>query len=191
MSSLFARYRSGSGVDAVAGAEALVSRLLARRTGLPAAHAPAFAPTDDSIQELLEVSPKACAEELGHTFLPCVLAYLRRAPRLLPLTPTPAPDSVLQARHVDAVVAPYNALGGPAVLSFLARGVLVIAVQENETSMKVDRDGLLGQQGVLGGGRVALARSYAEAAGLLAAHRAGISFESLTAKVEPVRVIEL
>ena len=29
------------------------------------------------------VSPKACAEELGYTFLPCVLANLHRAPRLL------------------------------------------------------------------------------------------------------------
>ena len=32
----------------------------------------------------------------------------------------------------------YNALGGPAVLSFLAQGVLVIAVKDNQTTMKVD-----------------------------------------------------
>lgn len=32
----------------------------------------------------------------------------------------------------------FNALGGPAVLSFLARGVLVIAVKDNHTTMEVD-----------------------------------------------------
>jgi len=55
--------------------------------------------------ELQRVSPKACAEELGHSFLPCVLAYLRRAPLLVRL-PNPNLAEVLQARHVDAVVAP-------------------------------------------------------------------------------------
>ena len=31
------------------------------------------------------VSPKAAAEELGYTFLPCVLSYLHRAPNLIVL----------------------------------------------------------------------------------------------------------
>jgi hypothetical protein len=31
------------------------------------------------------VSPKAVAEELGYTFLPCVLSYLHRAPSLVAL----------------------------------------------------------------------------------------------------------
>ena len=30
-----------------------------------------------------DVSPKAAAEELGYTFLPCVLSYLHRAPKLV------------------------------------------------------------------------------------------------------------
>jgi hypothetical protein len=43
----FALYRSGQGVDAIAGAEALISRILSKDLGIPCAHAPAFAPTVD------------------------------------------------------------------------------------------------------------------------------------------------
>lgn len=67
------------------------------------------------------VSPKACAEEIGYTFLPCVLAYLHRAPGLIPF----ASDcdqaalldrrDVLTAKDVDAVVVPVSAF-------FLLRG---------------------------------------------------------------------
>lgn len=48
------------------------------------------------------VSPKACAEELGYTFLPCVLANLHRAPRLVPLPVLGASNS--NTNRGDAVV---------------------------------------------------------------------------------------
>ncbi|CAN0434381.1 unnamed protein product, partial [Ectocarpus sp. 13 AM-2016] len=41
---------------------------------VPCAHAPALPPID--VDE--SVSPRACAEELGYTFLPCVLSNLHR-----------------------------------------------------------------------------------------------------------------
>ena len=83
------------------------------------------------------------------------------------------------------MMAQASALGGPAVLQFLSRGVLVVAGEDNETCMQADA-AALGVQG-----RVVLARSYAEAAGLLAAHKAGILFESLTSTVSPVIVTDL
>ena len=52
------------------------------------------------------MSPKACAEELGYTFLPCVLAYLHRAPFLVRRTVDTVSDLQLTAEHVDIVVAP-------------------------------------------------------------------------------------
>ena len=73
-------YRQGSGVDALAGAEALISHLLVRHLSLPCAHAPALAP----LPPLPSLDPRAAAEELGHTFLPCVLVGLSRAPHLVP-----------------------------------------------------------------------------------------------------------
>ena len=49
---------------------------------MPCAHAPAFASEEGGPS--INVSPKAAAEELGYTFLPCVLAYLHRWYTYLP-----------------------------------------------------------------------------------------------------------
>ncbi len=80
-----AAYRQGSGVDALAGAEAVISHLLSRELGIPCAHAPALAPLP--LDPLLD--PRAAAEELGYTFLPCVLIGLSRAPDLVPFVAEP------------------------------------------------------------------------------------------------------
>ena len=74
-----AAYRHGEGVDGLAGAEAVISHLLSRHLRVPCAHAPALAalPPDPLLD------PRAAAEELGHTFLPCVLVGLSRAPDLV------------------------------------------------------------------------------------------------------------
>jgi hypothetical protein len=82
----------------------------------------------------------------------------------------------------------YNALGGPAVLSFLSRNVLVIAVLDNETSMNVEATDLIKN---IKSKNVLFARSYAEAAGYLAAHKAGILFESITSKVSFIPIKQL
>jgi len=80
-SEALAAYRAGSGVDALAGAEAVISHLLVRHLGIPCAHAPALEPLPLDP----DLDPRAAAEELGHTFLPCVLVGLSRAPDLVPL----------------------------------------------------------------------------------------------------------
>ena len=58
----------------------MISHLLSRHLGIPCAHAPALAPLPPDP----ELDPRAAAEELGHTFLPCVLVGLSRAPDLRP-----------------------------------------------------------------------------------------------------------
>lgn len=163
-SEALAAYRSGSGVDALAGAEAVISHLLVRHLGLPCAHAPALEPLplDPGLD------PRAAAEELGHTFLPCVLVGLSRAPDLRP-EPAAGP-AWIHGRDLGAVVAPAGALGGAAVLACAARGVPLIAV-DNPCLLKVTAEAL---------GLTAIpARSYAEAAGLVTALREGIDPTSL------------
>ena len=68
--------------------------------------------------------PRSCGEELGYTFLPCVLANLHRAPLLIPgrdRDENGGGVGALWAEHVDAVVAPASACGGPAVLSLIGK----------------------------------------------------------------------
>lgn len=161
-------YRHGCGVDALAGAEAVISHLLVRSFNIPAAHAPALMPLplDENI------SPRSAAEELGYTFLPCVLVGLSRAPQFISKADNYSfiPETIW-ADQVDAVIIPANACGGSAILSFSQQKVQIIAVEENKTQMQVPPEAL--------GIKAIRVNSYIEALGLLVTHRAGISADAL------------
>ena len=168
-SEALAAYRAGSGVDALAGAEAVISHLLVRHLGIPSAHAPALLPLP--LDPALD--PRAAAEELGHTFLPCVLVGLSRAPDLVPLIDSAMRGTapLLHAAQLGAVVAPAGALGGAAVLACAERGIPLISVA-NPCLLEVTAEAL---------GLASIpASSYAEAAGLVLALREGIDPAALT-----------
>ncbi|MFM8544283.1 MAG: DUF3326 domain-containing protein [Vulcanococcus sp.] len=153
-------YRQGGGVDALAGAEAVISHLLSQELGLPCAHAPALSPLPLDP----DLDPRAAGEELGYTFLACVLVGLSRAPDLVP-APQALPGDLAMGQ-VGALLAPAGALGGAAVLAAAERGIPVIAVH-NPCLLQVGAEAL--------GLQVLPAASYAEAAGLVLALREGIS----------------
>jgi hypothetical protein len=159
-SEALAAYRQGSGVDALAGAEAVISHLLSQELGLPCAHAPALSPLPLDPQ----LDPRAAGVVLGYTFLACVLVGLSRAPDLVP-APQAGPGD-LAIGQVGALLAPAGALGGAAVLAAAERGIPVIAVH-NPSLLQVGAEAL--------GLEVLPAASYAEAAGLVLALREGIS----------------
>ncbi|MDJ0728359.1 MAG: DUF3326 domain-containing protein [Crocosphaera sp.] len=156
-------YRHGQGVDPLAGAEAVISHLIVRQFRIPCAHAPALEPLpiDDTI------SPRAAAEELGYTFLPCVLVGLSRAPQFVAQPQT----NSIWADEVDALVIPQTGCGGSAMLSFSQRNTRIITVRDNTTTLNVTPEDL---------GMEAIAvNSYLEALGVLVAHQAGISIDAL------------
>jgi hypothetical protein len=188
-------YRQGAGVDEVGGVEALVSRLVAMRLGLPCAHAPELEPLPLDAG----VSPRAAAEELGFTFLPCVLANLHPAPAFCHARNGAgarlgggswAGGDQVWASDVDAIITPASACGGAAVLSLSARPhVLIIAVEENGSVMDA-RPEALGLCGTIGGAQVLRASTYLEAIGIVAAHRAGINLQALTKRgVSPLPLL--
>ena len=159
-----ANYRQGKGVDALAGAEAIISHLIVREFQIPCAHAPALSPLPADPT----VSPRAAAEELGYTFLPCVLVGLSRAPQF-----SNPPDSHfdLTADQVDAVVIPADAAGGSAVLSLSQTTAQIIAVTDNQTTMEVPPESL--------GIKTIPVQSYLEAVGVLVSQRSGIDPHAL------------
>jgi hypothetical protein len=159
-------YRSGSGVDALAGAEAVISHLLVRELQIPCAHAPALAP----LAPMADLDPRAAAEELGYTFLPCVLVGLSRAPDLCSsLEPWRPQDLAID--QVGAVVAPAGALGGETVLACADRGIPIVAVSSNPSLLQVDASVL--------DIPVVAAQDYAAAAGLVLAWREGLDPRAL------------
>lgn len=160
-------YRQGQGVDALAGAEAVISHLVTREFGIPCAHAPALQPLPLDPT----VSPRAAAEELGYTFLPCVLVGLSRAPQLVTdLADRRSGD--LWAGDIDVVISPCSACGGAAAIALnQQKHTQSIFVESNTTTLNVTPE-MLGMEGI----RV---QNYLEAIGVLAAIRAGVSYTSL------------
>lgn len=165
-SEALALYRHGQGVDPLAGAEAVISHLVVRSFRIPCAHAPALSPLplDPAL------SPRSAAEEVGYTFLPCVLAGLSRAPQFV-LNQTGRSDEIW-ADQIDALVIPATACGGSAVLSLSQTSTQIITVADNKTRMNVTAADL--------GLSVTAVDSYLEALGAIAAHRAGISVKALS-----------
>ncbi|MEO1403795.1 MAG: DUF3326 domain-containing protein [Cyanobacteria bacterium J06635_1] len=163
-------YRQGQGVDPLAGAEAVISHLVVRTFQIPCAHAPALMPLplDPSI------SPRSAAEEIGYTFLPCVLAGLSRAPQFA--MQGVSASEMITADQVDTVILPATAFGGSASMSFGQTQATIIAVADNQTKMEVSANAL--------GIEAVQVRSYLEAIGVIAAQRAGVHYGALGSRIE-------
>ncbi|CAL9191501.1 unnamed protein product [Musa hybrid cultivar] len=163
-------YRQGKGIDTLAGVEAVISHLVVKEFQIPCAHAPAL--LADSLSS--SVSPRSAAEEIGYTFLPCVLAGLSAAPQYVTAENRSYNDGYLIAGDVDSVILPADACGGDGALAF-ARAKnnkpLIVAVQENETVLKDTPEKV--------GIRATKVQNYWEAIGVVAAHKAGINPEAL------------
>lgn len=161
-------YRQGQGVDPLAGAEAVISHLLVRTFKIPCAHAPALSPAPTATN----LSPRAAAEELGYTFLPCVLVGLSNAPQFIINTESYQPLSTdLWADQVDALIIPDTSCGSSALLSLSQSQCQIITVTENKTLLQVSAPML----------KISTLQvnSYLEAVGVLVAHKAGINPFSL------------
>jgi hypothetical protein len=160
-------YRQGKGVDALAGAEAVISHVIVREFAIPCAHAPALQPLplDPS------VSPRAAAEELGYTFLPCVLVGLSRAPKIITNRDLLKPTDIT-ADDIITIITPYSACGGAGLLALNPLPhVQTIFVKENQTALGVTPE-MLGLKGIV-------VENYWEGIGVITAIKAGINPQSL------------
>jgi hypothetical protein len=134
-------YSSGIGVDPIGGVEAIISHYVSRELKIPTAHSPAF---DDFSITTEIVNPKASAEYITPTFLPCVLLGLNNAPKI-----SPNCENMLSVSDLDFLVMPYNALGSIPVFEAVKKGIKVFAVKENETVLNVTNDLLLIKSGIV------------------------------------------
>ncbi|MBW4540050.1 MAG: DUF3326 domain-containing protein [Myxacorys chilensis ATA2-1-KO14] len=167
-------YRHGQGVDPLAGAEAVISHLIVRTFHVPCAHAPALSPLPLDPH----LSPKSAAEELGYTFLPCVLVGLSRAPQFV----TGNPDRHdIWANEIDAIVVPESACGGSAVISLNGSNTRIIAVRENLTKMQVPPEAL--------GINATIVNSYLEAIGVMMCDRAGVNPSAIASTISPLAAL--
>lgn len=162
-------YREGSGVDPIGGIEGILSHLVVSELGIPCAHAPVFTwdkarPVTDEI-----LDPRAAAEFIAPTFMPCVLTGLSRSPQMPPIQNAQPQD--LTVNHLSAIVVPANALGGIPVLAAMAKGIPIIAVENNQTVLGVDSSCFANAPNH---NLIHRVHSYEEAAGVLQSMRLGL-----------------
>jgi len=180
-------YLRGHGPDPIGGLEAILSHVLTLALQVPCAHAPYEPP-----EFVGRVDPRAAAESVGYTYLPCVLQGLAKAPDLAWSTDRASgPDRFPpwmggDVQHgwvgfdqVGAVVAPWGACGGLPMFAAQAAGIPLIAVRDNLVATSADPRSL-------GFTNVIEVESYLAAAGALLALREGVAIAALQRPLAPL-----
>lgn len=129
------RYADGECVDVVGGAEAIISHCLTKELGVPTVHAPAF---EDYAIKPDPVHPKAAAEYITPTFLPCLLLGLQNAP----LIKKGLDEKYITVNNVKTLIMPKNSLGSSIVTNAIEKGIIVLSVEENSTVLNVTAENL-------------------------------------------------
>ena len=125
-------YSNGYGVDPVGGVEAIISHYISKKYKVPCAHSPAF--IDYSIDSKI-VNPKAAAEYITPTFLPCILLGLNQAPKI-----STKSDTDINISNLDYLIVPHNSLGGIPVIKAVENNIKVFAIKENTTVLNIDKN---------------------------------------------------
>ncbi len=172
-----ALYIKGQGIDPIGGIEAILSHLIVKELRVPAAHAPII----DSFGLSEKSDPRAAAEEISFSYVPCILKGLSRAPRLI-LEEGNTPGS-LSVEDIEFLVLPQGALGGVPALEALNRDIPIIVVKENTSCLQITPETLNVQN------RVISASNYLEAAGILAGMKAGIDWRMTRRPIPPLQEI--
>jgi len=167
----FSQHLSGQIPNPSGGVEAIITHLISKVFRVPTAHAPL--PYYQDVKERGTHNPRASAEFISTPHYLCVLKGLARAPRLVSIDNlSHVAPHLVSLNAVGAIVMPASCLGGIPALAAEFNDIPLIAVEENQTLLRVTNDEMRMRN-------VISVRSYLEAAGVILALRQGISLESL------------
>ena len=178
-------YRLGDDiVNPWGGVEAMLTHTISLRYGIPAAHAPMLESRWVSETDFGVVDPRMAAEVISLAFFQCVLRGLQKSPAIARL-PQKDSGSDIQSANISCLVIPDGCVGLP-TLAALVNGIPVVAVRGNTNQMRNNLNSLPWRSNQL-----YRAENYLEAAGLVAALRAGIAPWSITRPLEPALIDRL
>ncbi len=155
------------------GVEAMLTHTLSSMYNIPTAHSPMFESREIANMDPGIVDPRMAAEAVSETFIQCTLKGLRQSPRIVTDPQAMSRPGVFTIEDVSCLVVPDGCLGLP-TLAALEQGISVIAVRENRNVMNNDLALLPWSPG-----QFHVAENYWEAAGVLAALKAGIAVDSV------------
>ena len=159
-------HAGGKIVNPWGGVEAMLTHALSSIYNVPTAHSPMLESREISDMDPGIVDSRMAAEAFSTTFLQCTLKGLHRSPRIL--ATGDAGGDCFQVEDVSCLILPSGCLGLP-TLAALEQGIPVIAVRENANLMNNDLSQLPWKEG-----QFREVENYWEAAGVVAAMRAGI-----------------
>lgn len=159
-------YRNG-GVNPWGGVEAMLTHTISHCFQVPCAHSPMMESQDVQLLDFGVLDPRTAAEAVSLTYLPCVLKGLNKAPRV-----------TLNSPDVSCLVIPKWCLGIP-MLAAHERGIPIIAVNDRLEVANVCFTDYID---------AIVVDNYIEAAGVVAALRAGISVDTLRRPISKVKV---
>ena len=176
-------YFTGGGetVNPWGGVEAMLTHAVSSITNVPAAHAPMMESDEIMAVDPGVVDARMAAEIISVTFLQSVLKGLRNAPRIETDPSLILRPDVLSVEDVSCLITPDGCVGLP-LLAALAQGIPVIAVRENRSIMRNDLARLPWARGQL-----RIVENYWEAAGVVAALRAGLDPDSVRRPIRAMR----
>lgn len=176
--------KAGSMVNPWGGVEAILTHALSTLYDIPAAHSPMLESQDVLNIDTGIVDPRMAAEIVSVTFLESVLKGLQKSPKIVSGVETLSHPGIITASDIACLVIPDGCVGLP-TLAALEQGISVIAVRENANLMRSDLAILPWATGQLH-----IVENYWEAAGVLAAIKAGIDPDAVRRPLPPTIVQE-
>jgi hypothetical protein len=155
------------------GVEAMLTHTLSSIFTVPSAHSPMMENREILNWELGVVDPRKAAEAISLTFLHCILKGLHRSPQIIDNVDAIGRSGFIGAEDISCLIIPDGCMGLP-VLAAIEQGIPVIAVKENANNMRNDLTTFPFQSG-----KFFIVKNYLEAAGIIAALKAGVSAESV------------
>lgn len=172
----------GAMVNPWGGVEAMLTHAVSQYFDVPSAHAPMMEAREILFADAGRVDPRMAAEAISSSFFYCVLKGLNKSPAIVSDSATKRAANAITAEDISCLVLPDGCIGLP-TLAALEQGIPVVAVREGKGLMANDLTQLPWRQGQL-----TIVENYWEAAGVLAALRAGIAPSAVRrpfAKLEP------
>jgi len=172
----------GEMVNPWGGVEALLTHSISSLFNVPSAHSPMLENREVADADVGIVEPRLAAEAVSMAFLHCILKGLHRSPAIVTDPAEIADYATLSAKDVSCLVIPEACLGLPTIAA-LQQGIPVIAVRENSNLMQNDLSALPWSKG-----QYFEVDNYLEAAGLMAAMRAGVDPATVRRPLAPTVV---
>jgi hypothetical protein len=163
------------------GIEALLTHSLSSLFDMPTAHAPMYEDSELMNSDAGVMDPAKAAEGISVAFLHCLFKGLSASPRIVTDPSAFGRHGVISAEDISCLIIPAGCLGLP-VLAALHQGITVIEVRDRANVMRNSLRDLPWAEG-----QFLQAENYFEAAGMIAALRAGVAHDTLKRPIEMTR----